>query len=80
VRHRNDTERPLTVAADPPFLVEPGEETDHPEHVAGLTCLDEPCPPAVEPVAATEVPAESAEPAQPARSARRRGGDTAEEA
>lgn len=45
MRHRNDTEAAMTVATDPPQTVDVDEVVDLPDHIAGLTCLDEPCPP-----------------------------------
>lgn len=84
MRHRNDTDRPLTVATVPPQTVEPGEEVDTPDHVAGMTCLDQPCPPLATGGVVTYsgvalVGEDDVAPPAP-RAARRRTTDTAEEA
>ena len=42
MRQRNDGGYSLLVAADPPFMVEPGQTVDHPDPITGLTELAEP--------------------------------------
>jgi hypothetical protein len=41
VWQRNDTDYTLTVATDPPQVVEPGEVIEHEHYVVGFTILDD---------------------------------------
>ncbi len=59
MQYRNDTPGPLTLAVEPPVVVEPGEVVDVDDHVAGLTPLDdgapaEPTEPVFAPAAAVD--------------------------
>lgn len=54
MQYRNDTPGPLTLAVEPPVVVEPGEVIDSDDHVAGLTPLDDPAGPEFAAAAALE--------------------------